>query len=69
MAVRLLAALTGLGVVLAGCVAPEEPAPPQASRLATPAASQPSTAKFEEAPVPNRKVGGPTGDSVIRVQH
>lgn len=68
MAARLLPALAGLGMVLAGCVAPEEPAPPQVSRPAAPSPSEPSTAKFEDAPIPNRKLGAPTGDSVIRIQ-
>ena len=56
------------GLVLAGCVAPEEPAPTRVSRPAAPAISEPSTAKFEDAPMPNRKLGAPTNDSVIRIQ-
>ena len=51
---------------LTACVAPEEA--PVARRM-TPAASRPalSNANFEDAPLPNRKMGAPTNDSVIRL--
>ena len=57
-----------LAVGLAGCVAPEAPPPPHVSPAA---ASKPaiSTAGYEDAPLPNRKMGTSSGDSVIRVAH
>ena len=53
-------------VALTGCVAPEAPPPPHVSPSA---ASKPgiSTAGYEDAPLPNRKLGSSSGDSVIRV--
>ena len=51
---------------LAGCVAPEEPPPPRrsATTVNKPAIS---TADFEDAPRPNRKMGAPGSDSIIRM--
>jgi hypothetical protein len=54
-----------LGLVLAGCVAPEEPPPPV--RQAPSAASSVPRANLEEAPIPNRRLRGPS-DSMIRIQ-
>jgi hypothetical protein len=63
------ALLLTIGLALAGCVAPEEPAP--AVRHA-PAASAGTTAApqagLEPAPIPNRRMGPPTSDSVVRIQ-
>lgn len=67
MRVRVLG-VAALGVTLAGCVAPEEPVAPAANRSAASAAPAPSSAKLEDAPVPNRKMGAPAGDSIIRIQ-
>lgn len=66
---KLLAALAGLGLCLAGCVAPEEP---ESHRAATPAAapqtrSSSPQANFEDAPVPNRRVRRGTDDEIIRL--
>lgn len=60
--------ILALTMMLAGCVAPEEP---QAPRAASRAVSQPtsSTAKFEDAPVPNRRANNSVDDSVIRIAH
>lgn len=55
-----------LAGVVAGCVAPEAPPPPRPkpSAAAKPAVS---TADFEDAPRPNRKMGAPSGDSIIKM--
>ena len=52
----------------AGCVAPEAPPAP---RINPSAAAKPavSTAGYEDAPLPNRKLGAPGAESVIRVAH
>ena len=62
---RSIACLLLLGS-LAGCVAPEEPPPPRrtATTVSKPAVS---TADFEDAPRPNRKMGAPSNDSIIRM--
>ena len=54
-----------LMVTVAGCVAPEAPPAPRVS----PSAARPaiSTAGYEDAPLPNRKMATPTPDGVIRV--
>ncbi len=59
-------ACVGLAAALAGCVAPEAPPPP---RITPSAATKPavSTAGYEDAPLPNRKMGMPNADSVIKV--
>lgn len=54
-----------VAVGLAGCVAPEQPPPKHIAVSAT--RPVPSGAAFEDAPLPNRKVGGPTNDSIIRM--
>jgi hypothetical protein len=53
-------------VALAGCVAPEAPPAP---RINPSAAARPalSTAGYEDAPLPNRKLGAASTESVIRV--
>lgn len=54
-----------LVVAMGGCVAPEEaPAPRMNTTIAKPAVS---TAGFEDAPLPDRKMKPPTGDSIIRL--
>ena len=55
-----------LAAVTAGCVAPE--APP-GQRLTPSVATKPaiSAASYEDAPLPNRKMGTPNADSVIKV--
>lgn len=55
----------GVAIGLAGCVAPE--APPPKHIVPPPARPVASGVTFEDAPLPNRKVGGPTNDSVIRL--
>jgi len=64
MSVRLALCL-GFGVLIAGCVAPEEP--PAPARQA-PAATTPSVprANLEAAPIPNRRMRGPE-DNTIRI--
>ena len=57
-----------LVAALTGCVAPEEPAPPRVNHSAAAAAPAPAGSKLEDAPIPNRKMGAPAGDSIIRVQ-
>ncbi len=56
-----------LALSLAGCIAPEEPEPPKLVRPAV--TSAPSSANFEAAPTPNRGLGRPAIDDVIRVAH
>lgn len=57
-----------LAVALIGCVAPEDPpAPRQSPSAATKPAV--STAGYEDAPLPNRKLGAPAPDTVIRIAH
>ncbi|MDP9097285.1 MAG: hypothetical protein M3N26_12160 [Pseudomonadota bacterium] len=53
--------------LLTGCVAPEEA--PQA-RVARPSAATPAAnaARFEDAPMPNRRAAQPS-DSIIKVQN
>ena len=67
MGFRSLAPIVLSGLLLAGCVAPEEPPQARVSRPA-PTAKPPSSEKFDDAPIPNRKVAPPTGDSVIRIK-
>ena len=57
-----------LAVAMTGCVAPEAPPTPRPSPAA---AAKPaiSTAGYEDAPLPNRKLGTPAADSVIRIAH
>jgi len=55
-----------LVALAAGCVAPEEPPAPRVKSSATVTPSA-STGNYEDAPLPNRKVGGPVGDSPIRL--
>ncbi len=57
-----------VALVLAGCVAPEAPpAPRTSSAVETKPAV--STAGYEDAPLPNRKLGSPSSESIIRVAH
>lgn len=60
------ALLLTAGVLLAGCVAPEDPAPTVHRAPPTSTSSTPPRANLEDAPIPNRAVRGPT-DSTIRV--
>lgn len=57
--------LLAFGLLLAGCVAPEEPAP-VVRRAPAVSTSTPPRA-LEDAPVPNRRARGPA-DNTIRVQ-
>jgi hypothetical protein len=64
MCARLTLSLA-VGLLLAGCVAPEDPAP---VRRSPPAATAPTPprANLEDAPIPNRSVRGPR-DNTIRI--
>jgi hypothetical protein len=67
VSIKKLACLCSI-VMLAGCIAPEAPPAP---RVSPAAAEKPavSTAGYEDAPLPNRQLGAPKQDSVIRVAH
>ena len=54
-------------LTLAACVAPEQPDPPKLVRTAP--AVDTSSATYEAAPTPNRRIGRPTGDEIIRIAH
>ena len=59
------AILLTVGLLLAACVAPEEPAPVRRAPAAS--ASTPPRAGLEDAPVPNRGARGPI-DQTVRMQ-
>ena len=59
-----LALAAALGFALSACVAPEEPPPRVRPAQAT---SAPPPANLEQAPIPNRRLRGPS-DSVIRIE-
>lgn len=70
MGLKLLAAAAAIGLSLAGCVAPEEPEAPHASRAApAPSPTAATGANFQDAPVPNRQLRPGVNDSVIRFAH
>lgn len=56
----------GLALLLAGCIAPEEP---EARRVARPVSAPAASANFEAAPTPNRAVGPPAADQTVRISH
>lgn len=60
------AAVFAFAVLLAGCVAPEDPAPVRRSPAASTTSTTPPRANLEDAPIPNRRLRGPT-DSTIRI--
>jgi PBP1b-binding outer membrane lipoprotein LpoB len=61
------ALLLTIGLFLAGCVTPEEPAP-VVRRAPAANTSIPPRAQLEDAPVPNRRARGPI-DQTIRIQN
>lgn len=51
---------------MTGCVAPETPPAPRKSAVKVDSPTT-STANFEDAPRPNRKIGASGNDSIIRM--
>lgn len=64
---KAIALAFGMCMALSGCVAPEEPDRPSVARAAPVPSPAASSTQFEAAPRPNRAIGRPAGDEIIRV--
>ncbi len=68
MLIKRMPVIVGLMGLLGACVAPEAPPQARVSRPAAAPVQTGSSARFEDAPIPNRRAGKPS-DSVISIQN